>query len=102
MSVVLLGMEMPRECEHCQLADPAWIGFCRIEKRFWNPDPGQPLRPGWCPLRPLPVKHGRLGDLDEIKNKLAKDKREAFTKHDVWLMLSRYGADTIVEAEGDK
>ena len=60
MSVVLLGMEMPRECGHCQLADPAWIGFCRIEKRFWNPDPGHPLRPGWCPLRLLPEKHEGL------------------------------------------
>ena len=54
-----------------------------------------------CPLRPLPEKHGRLGDLDAIMNKLAEDKRETFTKHDVWLMLSRYGAETIVEAEGE-
>lgn len=43
--------------------------------------------------------HGRLIDGDEVMKKLQADKREAFTKHDVWLMLSKYGAPTILEAE---
>ena len=93
MSVVLLGMEMPRECEHCPLADPAWIGFCRIEKRFWDPDPGQPLRPGWCPLRPLPEKYGRLIDGDGLEDVFYRfHSQSAGYVQDM---------ETIVEAEGD-
>lgn len=92
MSVIVKGFDAPEDCITC------WIpgNLCDL---WFGSDVGH--RPSDCPLRQLPEKHGRLGDLDEIKNKLAKDKREAFTKHDVWLMLSRYGAETIVEAEGD-
>ena len=96
MSVIVKGMEMPGACWDCVMSR---FDVCKAVGRTYDPDPGQPKRPDWCPLRPLPEKHGRLCDFDEIKNKLAKDKREAFTKHDVWLMLSRYGAETIVEAE---
>lgn len=45
--------------------------------------------------------HGRLGDLDKVLKGLEADTREAFTRHDVWLMLSKYNinAPTILEAE---
>lgn len=92
MSVVVMGVDIPEDCDSCWLPGKhcnLWLAI----------DVGERHR--GCPLRPLPEKHGRLGDLDAIKNKLAEDKREAFTKHDVWLMLSRYGAETIVEAEGE-
>ena len=90
MSVIVLGAELPKGYEDC------WYLQCDLWKDCYITG----MRSD-CPLRPLPEKHGRLGDLDAIMNKLAEDKREAFTKHDVWLMLSRYGAETIVEAEGE-
>lgn len=90
MSVIVLGAELPKGYEDC------WYLQCDLWKDCYR----NGMRDD-CPLRPLPEKHGRLGDLDAIKKKLAEDKREAFTKHDVWLMLSRYGAETIVEAEGE-
>ena len=92
MSVVVLGMEMPMDCDSCCV--PGNVCDLWIEQGVGNRHPD-------CPIRQLPEKHGRLGDLDAIMNKLAENKREVFTKHDVWLMLSRYGAETIVEAEGD-
>ena len=108
MSVIVKGMEMPTKCCECdaEYCEENFHGdeFDRVCSFIYNGytekirDSG---RRDDCPLRPLPEEHGRLGDLDEIKNKLAKDKREAFTKHDVWLMISRYGAETIVEAEGE-
>lgn len=106
MGVYIPSMKMPDTCEECQVSCEVGSDlYCQVtdEGNKWGwkkSENGFEARPDWCPLRPLPEKHGRLGDLDEIKNKLAKDKREAFTKHDVWLMLSRYGAETIVEADG--
>ena len=90
MSVFVKDIDVPGDCDGC------WHPTCNL---WHQTDVGK--RHKDCPISPMPEKHGRLGDLDEIKNKLAKDKREAFTKHDVWLMLSRYGAETIVEAEGE-
>lgn len=108
MSVVVLNMEMPRAC-----IDGHYYGNCPMD-RLWCAQRFAPEGrsqkdifrdredkvPDWCPIRHLPEKHGRLGDLDAIMNKLAEEKRDAFTKHDVWLMLSEYGAPTIIEAEG--
>ena len=102
MSVIVKGMEMPNSCASCRMAVCfADTGRAKYYATLSYIDPERGKRSYDCPLRPLPEKHGRLGDLDEIMDKLAKDKRKAFTKHDVWLMLSRYGAETIVEAEGD-
>lgn len=110
MSVVVKHMQMPSECLK---ADESINRNCPMD-RVWCADKFAPYDmtylqrleeqtqklPSWCPLRPLPEKHGRMGDLDAIMNKLAEDKRDAFTKHDVWLMLSKHGATTIIEAEG--
>lgn len=50
---------------------------------------------------PLPKGHGRLIDADTLAAYLEKDTREAFTKHQVWLMFSVYNEDvpTVVEAD---
>jgi len=89
MSVVVIDGNMPTDYDSCWYLDCKCWRECSVNGK-----------PDNCPLRPLPEKHGRLGDLDEIMNKLIKDKREEFTKHYVWLMLSHYGAETIVEPEG--
>ena len=48
---------------------------------------------------PLPKGHGRLVDEKDLLASLEKDTREAFTKHQVWLMFSVYNEDvpTIIE-----
>lgn len=107
MGVYIPSMEMPINCLQCSfvriVSDHHYCGCnanCMLGEYVGEYLEGVGRHEG-CPLVQLPEKHGRLGDLDEIKNKLAKDKREAFTKHDVWLMISCYGAETIVEAEGE-
>ena len=101
MSVVVLNMEMPEIVSDCPLNS---FGICHARGKgplnCWEASDAKGNLPDWCPLRPLPEKHGRMGDLDAIMNKLAEDKRDAFTKHDVWLMLSKHGAPAIIEAEG--
>lgn len=102
MSIVLMGMEMPRGCEDCFIADQIGIGRCRISKRIWDPDPGQPLRPEWCPIRSLPEKHGRLIDADALE--AIEDDRYSFgeigrRERDDIVNALHYSAPTIIKAE---
>lgn len=69
MAVYIPSMEMPPVC----VTDDGWYGNCPMD-RVWcamrfKPEykEGQRIideitgkRPGWCTLRPLPEKHGRL------------------------------------------
>ena len=51
---------------------------------------------------PLPKGHGRLLDANALIANLEKDTREAFTKHQVWLMFSEYNEDVPAIVEADK
>lgn len=51
---------------------------------------------------PLPKDHGDLIDRDLLRNKISEDKREAFTKHEVWLLTSKYNTDIPVIVQADK
>lgn len=113
MSVIVKGMEMPDGCESCYLVESTISGIskCRVARRIWDPDPGQPLRPYWCPLRPLPEKHGRLIDGDALRGKMYHDAFETDSKMQrwdsgCWIRYKMFennidDAETIVEAEGD-
>lgn len=64
MSVIVKGMKMPDNCTECNLMTNGWC-YC------FDPPETQPglvdvegHRPGWCPLCPLPKKHGDLVDTD--------------------------------------
>lgn len=50
---------------------------------------------------PLPKGHGRLIDIDLLRNQIDDDKREAFSKHQVWLLLSVHNKQipTILDAD---
>lgn len=68
MSVIVKGMEMPRDCPACSLsywANHSTFLGCRAvpgkryamqEEQYRESD----TPPDWCPIRPLPEKHGRL------------------------------------------
>lgn len=107
MSVVVMGMEMPKSCESCRVTCELWI----MHK------PGQ--RHPDCPLLPLPEKHGRLIDADAFKSMCRenveslrdtlmlphilpheKEMLELLTGAIESLCLDLDEAHTIVEAEG--
>lgn len=77
MSVYIKGMKMPKNCLFCPMSH--WnkldqLTGCEIvpgkkhipesDADFWGHD-----RPDWCPLVEIPP-HGRLGDLDALKEKV--------------------------------
>lgn len=89
MSVVILGMEIPKSCESCGIPCELWI-MHKVGQR--HPD---------CPLRSLPKRHGALIDRDA----LLKQKGDCYD-HDGHLLYAVgtgniLCAPTIVEAEGD-
>lgn len=116
MSVIVRGMKMPKNCFYCAMSS---FGVCNIAVRIWDIS----TRPDWCPLVELPEKHGRLGDLDELKTSLADSINEckkwikeleengdnetlvlanqAFCTF-VEVALRLKSIPTIVEAEGDE
>ena len=72
MSVIIMGMEMPKKCVFCPLSH--WnkldeLTGCKLhqkyipnaEKEFWEKD-----RPDWCPLVEVPP-HGDLIDQNALK-----------------------------------
>ena len=117
MSVVVVGMEMPESCVECDISIINGGAFCPLfdGEKEWDlgreAECGFERRPSWCPLRPLPEKHGRLADLDAIIRELRSGKSETEEGYDgvkkpgsslVLELLIGYldGRPTIVEAEG--
>lgn len=116
MSVVVIGMEMPRVC-----IDGHHLGNCPID-RLWCSQRFAPKErdgweiykdrkdklPDWCPLRPLPEKHGRLIDADKLEGagyalaRLHIDSDAQNPKQMIWRELIPFDeAPTVIEAEGE-
>ena len=96
MSVIVMGMDMPNNCHVCV---GGYGGFCAVapaESDGICPDQD---RPDWCPLRPLPEKHGRLIDIDDLCSK------GFFVARVEWggvqWSYSEDDFEPIVEAEGE-
>ena len=72
MSVIVKGMEMPKDCRECRMMEY----HERTGKTWCKPADGlladiyRPImydgRPNWCPLVELPEKHGRLIDAEAL------------------------------------
>ncbi len=90
MSILIKGIDMPKNCFDCEI-----FGLCSLRDRLTHIEDRNPD----CPLVEIPTPHGRLIDADDSMKHLADDGREAFTKHQVWMFFSEYGAPTILEAE---
>ena len=98
MSVIVKGMEMPENCGKCR-----FVGACGvhgieewpdIESIMFNDIIGiDGSRDEACPLHPLPEKHGRLIDADELEDVFYR-----FHSQSVGYVQDM---ETIVEAEGD-
>ena len=59
MSVIVRGMDMPKDCFECMVDCPVGV------QRFIVIG-----RPRGCPLVEIPTPHGRLGDLDKLWDRM--------------------------------
>ncbi|MDC9367129.1 hypothetical protein [Clostridioides difficile] len=72
MSVLIKGMEMPKNCKECMFADMDDVDFdyelyCTANKKYADLDMYDLPIGGGCPLIEVPP-HGRLIDADEFKD----------------------------------
>ena len=65
MSVLIKGMEMPKDCEHCRFCGIDVESGCWVKKNWIIRRVGE-NRPSWCPLVDVPTPHGRLIDGDVL------------------------------------
>ena len=65
MSILIKGMEMPKNCDSCPCyyeTEGAWRNECEVlQREHYITDE----RPDWCPLVSVP-KHGDLIDADKL------------------------------------
>ena len=109
MSVVIKGMEMPKECRLCLFAKTYYVDrkiICLANKE-WLVEGGVSLEPGYmsklCPLVELPEKHGVLIDRDAlIRDHFSPEHRIALSEaNKTWMRKIINDAPTVVEAEGE-
>lgn len=94
MSVVIPGMEMPKNCWECPcVASDGYGWFCNLDDEYRDVCDG---RPDWCQLVGLPEKHGRLIDADEICFSMTNG-----TDQDIAEEAIRE-TPTVFEAEGEE
>ena len=112
MSVIVIGMDMPDTCCDCELyhdgGEYGEYGCCEAHKVIFGAEDDwkYETRPNWCPLRPLPEKHGDLVDISqEVNIEYFDDMNQewswkAGTVADALVVCEEFPM-TIVEAEGE-
>jgi len=91
MSVLIKGMQIPKNCAECPVALSG--KYCRINQTHTTYIK-LPIRPDHCPLVEFPEHHGRLIDEDEIEIPSLE------TVNDQYLVFDAIkDAPTIIEAE---
>jgi hypothetical protein len=94
MSVIVKGMEIPKNCKECMFADMDDVDFdyvlyCTVNEKYVDLDMyDHPM--GWdCPMIEIPTHHGRLIDAEKLLI-------------DHGLKLTEEFAPTVIEAEGSE
>ena len=85
MSILIKGMEMPRDCEECRFSEVIDGLGCIVTHLVILRRYGQD-KPKWCPLIEVPTPHGRLIDAGELLERV-----EEYLNN----------TPSIIEAEGD-
>lgn len=109
MSVIIRGMKYPESCAECAL----WMyddqgAMCPFKEHKyisdgdWQP-PSDTEKGEWCPLSPLPEKHGPMIDcqalLEEARKLSGPFVGDGWSTQGVFSLIARQ--PTIVEAEGE-
>lgn len=100
MSVIVKGMEMPKNCKDCPFSDhEAW---CLIpgdwRERYYCP---HDVVSEFCPLVEVEEPHGDLTDKDKLMQEFM-DSDLDYLQRDDWKEIIQIvsDADVVIEAEG--
>ena len=92
-SVLVKGMEMPKNCAECPIRCLCLFYTGRVDIRSQD-----------CPITEIKEPHGRLGDLDKLKAKFRHSEKDDEVDK-AWNSAVRRiitQAETIIEPEGSK
>lgn len=97
MSILIKGMEMPKNCDDCFFIERGYPDWCSLPQITNGEDEinDTKKRPDWCPLVELPEKHGRLIDADAMIDLWKGCRIDGYIEP---LLNVR---PTIIEAEGE-
>ena len=99
--ILIKGMEMPKSCPECSLADS--VVHCPLTGKTYNW--GLIERPSDCPLVEVPP-HGRLIDADALRENIKESRKrnpefETVYTDDYFIVANWLrSAPTIIEREG--
>ena len=113
MSVIVRGMEMPKNCKECDFCKEInskgylWFDhYCSAKDKSFDLDEDD-NKPDWCPLTEIKEPHGRLIDATFEENHYASmllDQTPDVTeqdKHKARIIIEALRmAGTVIEAEG--
>ena len=108
MSILIHGMEMPKNCSECAFIHSSWglDYYCAVAKEYEESNFIYSQRMSSCPLTELPP-HGRLGDLDALQKQVENTIQDAHMSL-LWKqgMMYAHGlveaSKTVIEAEGSE
>ena len=104
MSILIKGMEMPKNCQKC------WLyieGACYAKGYRDYRLIMDTAKPDDCPLVEIPIPHGRLGDLDALQKQVENTIQDAHMSL-LWKQGMMYArglveaSKTVIEAEGSE
>lgn len=98
MSILIKGMEMPKNCAECEFHQSGYPDWCDLSIRARDIHNTE-IRQEWCPLVEVPP-HGRLVDADALKATFCAECNHTITCEDCDIDY-HFGrlAPTIIEAE---
>ena len=111
MSVLIKGMNMPKDCRECRLNDfsmytgDTWCGVSGgvLAKNFKAI--GFDGRPDWCPLVEVKTPHGRLTDesvvLEMIRKNMGIKSLEFLYNAEKSVVNQIVHAPTVIDAEAE-
>lgn len=110
MSLLIKGMDMPKNCDDCSIRSFNLTGMvcCLIDENVTNQEFAYKRHPN-CPLSEIPLSHGRLIDeaqtqknIEDFVRGWCQDTKNDFNKHrdfvGVFIGMIKQ-APTIIEAE---
>ena len=112
MSILIKGMEIPKNCDECRFCvngftDDAPMYECAVQSyenvSVLAESGGKPFdfRPDWCPLVEIPTPHGRLIDVSTVEEIRFHDADGYHVINGEQLCELEIDADTVIEAEGE-
>ena len=96
MSILIRGMEMPKNCDKCRFQSALRL-YCDAMPYNFCGNTDDIERPDWCPLVEIPTPHGRLIDADKLMRDI-EEYHLSDGKFQHWVDVQQ----TVIEAEGSE